>query len=154
MCDAAVVLVMSDAESCSCIGVVVSAVARPERRSAGHTTGAPVGGMVTTQHANAADDRFAIAADRQKTLARQVTPLRSAIAVVSLIRGPVFEEELWGPVADGAPDSPWEGWWGVGLAVAFVLIGALSIWSALRAQSRWGMLPNQTMQTDDASRHG
>ena len=131
--------------------------------------------MVTTQHANAADDRFAIAADRQKTLARQVTPLRSAIAfvwialslawtavagfmlvgaVVSLIRGPVFEEELWGPVADGAPDSPWEGWWGVGLAVAFVLIGALSIWSALRAQSRWGMLPNQTMQTDDASRHG
>ena len=53
---AADVLVMPDSVRCSCIVAIGCAVARSERRSAGHATGASVGGMVTTQPVDAADD--------------------------------------------------------------------------------------------------
>ena len=98
-----------------------------------------------------------------KDVGQTVTPFRSVIsfvwialslawtavagfmllgAVLSLIRGPLFEGELWGAAVDDTAESSWGGWLAVGLALAYVMIGALSIWSALRAQSRWGMLPN------------
>ena len=51
------VSVMSGSVPCSCIGVFGFAVARPERWSAGHATGASVGGMVAIQQVDAADGR-------------------------------------------------------------------------------------------------
>ena len=50
------VFARSDSMTCICIGEVGGAVARSERRSAGHATDSSVGGMVATQLDDAADD--------------------------------------------------------------------------------------------------